>query len=148
MRLRLAAALICLCLWPNSAPAQPPETPQPLEWRGSHSIQKTPLARLITSESQWRDLWRGLLGEAVKAPAPVDFRDYVVAVVFLGERRTGGYGVEFPEPLIYEKKMVILYKERRPGPNSFVTQALTQTYHIKAFKRLPGLEVSLARAED
>ncbi len=148
MRLRLTAALICLLLFPNPAPAQQPETPQRLEWRGTHSIQKTPLARLITSDSQWHDLWRGLLGAAVKAPPPVDFRDYVVAVVFLGERRTGGYGVEFLEPLINEKKMVILYKERRPGPGSFVTQALTQPYHIKAFKRIPGLEVSLARVED
>ena len=148
MRLRLAAALICLFLLPNPAPAQQSETPQRLEWQGTYSIQKTPLARLITSDSQWRDLWRGLLGEAVKAPVPVDFRDYVVAVVFLGERRTGGYGVEFPEPLITEKKMVILYRERRPAPGSFVTQALTQPYHIKAFKRLPGLEVSLAKVED
>ena len=148
MRLRLAAALVGLFLWPNPAPAQRPEPPQRLEWQGTYSIQKTPLARLITSESQWHDLWRGLLGEAVKAPPPVDFRDYVVAVVFLGERRTGGYGVEFPEPLINEKKMVILYRERRPGPNSFVTQALTQPYHIKAFKRAPNLEVSLARVED
>ncbi len=150
MRIRLAVALICLLLLPNPAPAaaQPAGQPEKLEWQGTYSIQKTPLARLITSDSQWLDLWRGLLGAAVKTPPPVDFRDYLVAAVFLGERRTGGYGVEFPEPLLTEKKMVIFYRERRPGPGGFVTQALTQPYHIKAFKRIPGLEVSLARVED
>ena len=46
-------------------------------------------------------------------------------VIHLGERRTGGYGIEVIDVRYEKGKATVYYKERKPAPNAIVTQALT-----------------------
>jgi len=115
-----------------------------MEWQGPYSSQEELLVQIITSECGnrdslgWRDLWKKT--SSSKAPA-IDFDKYVVACVFLGQRLTGGYWVEFGKPYIKDNRMVIPYKEHKP--TGFVTQALSYPYRLKAFERPNGREVVL-----
>ena len=116
-----------------------------MEWEGQYSSQEEPLAQIITSERGsrnnlgWKELWKKA-SPSSKAPA-IDFDKYVVAYVFLGQRPTGGYWVEFGKPYIKDNRMVIPYKERKP--TGFVTQALSYPYRMKVFERPAGKEVVL-----
>ncbi|MED0685332.1 protease complex subunit PrcB family protein [Anoxybacillus ayderensis] len=46
-------------------------------------------------------------------------------VIHLGERRTGGYGVEVIDVRYEKGKAIVYYKERKPAPDAVVTQAFT-----------------------
>lgn len=46
-------------------------------------------------------------------------------VIHLGERKTGGYGVEVIDVRYEKGKAIVSYKERKPAPDAMVTQALT-----------------------
>jgi hypothetical protein len=79
-----------------------------------------------------------------KAPT-VDFDKYVVACVFLGQRLTGGYRVDFGKPYIKDNRMIVPYRERKP--TGFVTQALSYPYRLKVFERPVGKEVVLEKTQ-
>ena len=115
-----------------------------LEWSGSYSYKKESAELIITNSFQWEKTWAKLGFEA--GPPEIDFNKYVIAGVFLGVRPTGGYDVKFGEPYQEEGKTVIPYDEIKPGPGQFVTQALTQSYRLKVFKR--GGEASILRKRE
>ena len=110
----------------------------PNEWKGSHSAETAPSARLIESGAEWDTLWRDALNQ--KAPA-VNFSKYFAAAVFLGAQPTGGYGVEFSEPLSNGQELLLRYRVNTP--KGMVTQAFTQPYAIKLYKK-GGLKASLS----
>lgn len=119
------------------------------EWEGQYSSQREPFAQIVTSEwgnkssLGWRNLWKKAFPSS-EAPA-IDFDKYVVACVFLGQRPTGGYRVEFGKPYIKDNKMVVPYKERKP--TGFVTQALSYPYRLKVFEKPVGKEVVLEKTQ-
>jgi hypothetical protein len=123
--------------------APTPDKAAPPEWQGAHSIQVEPLALIITDELAWISLWQRRVGP--KTAPRVDFTKYFVVCVFLGEKRTGGYGVHFGQPFIRGRNLVIPYKEIAPAPDKFVTQALTYPFHCKAFERNPQYAPVLER---
>src|SRR3989338_374890 len=98
-----------------------------LEWSGQDRDEKNFREVIITNNFAWKKYGQ--------ATPDIDFNKYVVVGVFLGVRMTGGYGVEFGKPYLKDNKMVIPYKEHRPGPQEYVTQALTQPYALKVFER-------------
>ncbi|MBB5355281.1 hypothetical protein HNR43_001253 [Anoxybacillus mongoliensis] len=51
--------------------------------------------------------------------------DMTYAIIHLGERKTGGYGVEVTEVRYKKGKAIVYYKEQKPAPDAIVTQALT-----------------------
>ncbi|ACJ33596.1 Uncharacterized membrane protein [Anoxybacillus flavithermus WK1] len=51
--------------------------------------------------------------------------DVTYAIIHLGERKTGGYGVEVIEVRYKKGKAIVYYKEQKPAPDAIVTQALT-----------------------
>ncbi len=110
----------------------------PNEWKGSHSAETAPSARILESGAEWDRLWRDAIGQ--KAPA-VNFSKYFAAAVFLGAQPTGGWGVEFLEPLSNGQELVLRYRVQKP--KGMVTQAFTQPYSIKLYKK-SGLKVSLS----
>lgn len=110
----------------------------PNEWKGSHSAEAAPSARIIESGAEWDRLWRDAVSQ--QAPA-VNFAKYFAAAVFLGAQPTGGWGVEFIEPLSNGEELVLRYRVRKP--TGMVTQAFTQPYTIKLYKKVE-LKVSLS----
>lgn len=114
----------------------------PNEWRGGFCAEERPSARIIESGAEWDRLWR----DSIKQKSPeVDFSKHLAAAVFLGAKPTGGYGVEYLDPLSDGKELVLRYRVR--SPKGMVIQAFTQPYAVKLYRKT-GLKVSLAEAKD
>lgn len=106
---------------------------------------------VVVTAKEWRDLWGAHKTRVASVPqAPeVDFQEEMVVGVFLGEKRTGGYGIEIKSVELDAGKQVrVLWAETSPAPGSMVAQALTQPYHIVRLKRqnLPVAFASLSES--
>jgi hypothetical protein len=83
---------------------------------------------LIETREEFAPLWRELHRNRLPAPEvpKIDFESHVVLGAFLGERPTGGYGVEIRR--VCEERIVV--ERRSPPADAMVTQALTAPYHL------------------
>jgi hypothetical protein len=100
------------------------------EWKGQFSGALQSAQRVIESAAQWQALWSEI-GQA--APAAPDFKSSFAVAVFLGQRSTGGYSVEWLEPDSGGAATVVRYKESKP--QGITMQVLTQPYSVKVFPR-------------
>lgn len=114
----------------------------PSEWRGTFSSEEKPSARIIESGAEWERLWRDSIRQE---PPPVDFSKYLAAVVFLGSQPTGGYTIQFLEPLTDGRELMLRYRSKPPTGITF--QAFTQPYAIRLYRKTE-LKVSLAEVKD
>jgi len=76
----------------------------------------------------------GFFGESVKKLIPeggIDFKTSMLAGISLGQKRTGGYSVTIVDAREKDGVLYIRYRERKPGPRSIVTQAITAPFHLK-----------------
>lgn len=91
---------------------------------------------VIENEAEWKNLWGKT--NSISIPQPelpeVDFNKEMVIAVFQGEKSTGGYSIEIVN-IVEDSKITVFYKEFSPEPGDFVTQALTQPYHIVKIKK-------------
>lgn len=102
--------------------------------RGNYSHQPTQMFELVNNQPRLLQIWRNLDG---RMPPAIDFQEYAVIAVFMGERRTGGYSIIVEQAAREDGQLVIDVVMRTPGADCFTTQALTQPYHlvvIPAFK--------------
>jgi len=132
----LALAVVILTLgspaWGQEGGATPPP-----EKGAQHCAQQRPMLMVIRNPEQLR----GLLGEGSSQAQAVDFRKQAIVAVYLGQKMTGGYGVEFKEPYEEKGRLVVPFQERVPGPDRFVTQALTTPCRLKPVAVKEGQEV-------
>lgn len=91
---------------------------------------------VITSEGDWRALWREHTANRHPAPAapPIDFRRQMVVGVFLGQRPSGGYQVEIAEIKTLPDQIAVEYREVRPNPHAGVSLAVTQPFVLRAIE--------------
>lgn len=68
------------------------------------------------------------LGDANLFPGPIDFDTYDLVVVALGERSTGGFGINIESIQLDGGELAVTGKASAPGPDAIVTQALTYPY--------------------
>ena len=111
----------------------------PREWSGAFCGMPEPSVHVVAGRKEWEQLWTAAFNS--QPVPPVDFDRYFAIAVFLGSQPTGGYGVQFLEPLADAEKALIRYKVRKPGKGQFVIQAFTQPYAVKLYRRT-GLKVS------
>lgn len=90
--------------------------------KGSYSDHKEPANYVINTDEELENL-------GIKIPR-VDFSQFSVIAVFMGEFNTGGHEIKIAE--IVEKKSEIEVKVSKtfPKPGSLVTQAFSQPYHV------------------
>lgn len=105
-----------------------------MEWKGQNCRVSAPGALTVTDPEQWKELWSKTLGRP-EAPPSVDFSKSLAVAVFLGSRPTGGFAVEFLEPVVSGGKAVFAYRVKAPGKGMFVIQAFTQPYAVRVFDR-------------
>lgn len=117
--------------------------------KGYRSGIRESLQTVIRNQTEWQKLWQRHTSSQPKPPPPpaMDFKSEMVAAVFLGEKPTGGYGVEIVRVERNHGTFTVLYKESEPPPGAMTTQALTQPFHIVripatdaekvVFRRLP-----------
>lgn len=135
-----------LCLLLGAAPAVPGRAAQAakatLEWSGQYGGDPSPGAEVVMDAGQWGRLWRRL-----ERPAPpLDFSRYCAVVAFAGQRPTGGFTLEFLPPIPQGKDLRVRWRVHPPSPQSYVTEAFAQPWHVKAFPR-PGGGVKLERMD-
>lgn len=129
---------------PAQAPPQAGERATPAqEWRGQYRSQPEPGAEVVMDAHRWERLWRSL---DQRAPA-LDFTVHCAVVAFAGQRPTGGFTLEFLEPVPQGDDLLIRWRVRSPAPDSYTTQALAQPWKVKAFPRPKGM-VKLERVKD
>jgi hypothetical protein len=110
-----------------------------MEWKGNGG-PGAPGHEVIADAENWAALWRRL-----NRPAPaLDFKTHAAVVVFLGEKPTGGWGVQFSETRTKKGDLIVAY--RAPAPTGFVTQAFTTPWAVKAFAKPKGKVVVEAPA--
>ena len=110
-------------------------TEKPMEWKGQFGGPAAAGSEVVRDIKGWKILWR-LLG---KDAPPFDFRKFIAVAVFPGERPTGGFTVEFAEPEMKGKDLVVRHRIKAPG--GFATQAFTQPWAVRAFPRPKGKAV-------
>jgi len=108
------------------------------EWSGSQGASAKPGVELALTDEQWTALWKRL-GQ----PAPkVDFSANVAAAVFVGERRTSGFGVEWLAPVETKDAVIVRWREKKPAEDAMLLQVITYPWAVKLFaKTSKGLRV-------
>lgn len=136
----LAAALITVAASVFGMGRVPPGRPASegtMEWKGQTCAESEPKVVLVSDAKAWQALWKEAFGDAKPAPE-VDFTKNVAAAVFVGTKRTGGYSVQFFEPVVDDGKTVIGYSVNSPGQGMFVIQAFTTPYAIRLYPKPTG----------
>jgi hypothetical protein len=117
-----------------------------MEWQGTFCHQKEPLRKIITKAGEWEELWKRIFPG--KTVPEIDFNKFLVACVFMGEKKSGGYYIEFDRPFMRNNKMIITFREHSPSPQDLVIQALTQPYYLKAYEKRNQYPVLLEKGRD
>ncbi len=103
-----------------------------MEWKGQGGGPKEPGAEVILDGKAWKSLWRRLGQDA----PPLNFKRFAAVAVFAGEKPTGGFSVEFQEPVKKEHDLLIGYRVLEP--TGMVTEAFTQPWATRAYPRPKG----------
>jgi hypothetical protein len=122
--------------------------------RGANSGYPTASQMVIDNSEAWADVWQQHTSDFIPPPPvpDVDFIDYQVVAVFMGEKRTGGYSMEI---LTVETKsseiddltsLVITVAYRQPKPGEIVQEVITHPYHIITIPQLAANEVLFQQA--
>ena len=87
---------------------------------------------VITDEAGWLGVWEKITSNQFpQSPPPaIDFENNVLIGVFMGQRSSGGYGVEITKVVDQGGSVDVQYTEYSPGRTCIVTQALTAPYHV------------------
>ena len=123
----LALALMLLCPAVHAAKKE-----KPMEWKGSYGGSIDAEERVVTEPDGWTRLWL-MLGQ--DAP-PLDFTKYYAVAIMAGEKPTGGYGIDFLEPVKKGADVTVRYTIKTP--TGFTTQAVAQPWKVRAFPRVKG----------
>jgi hypothetical protein len=94
---------------------------------------------VIRTPEAWRALWSEHSPEPPPGPDP-DFSRFVVLGVFLGNRPTAGYAVEFTSVTLTGDAVVAEYVERAPDPGDITAQVLTAPFHLIRIPRAERVE--------
>jgi hypothetical protein len=95
---------------------------------------------VVDSQNEWTELWNRTFSDRlppVEAPV-IDFSKYTVIAVYQGTHGTGGYSIEVTLIVRGFVRATVYVVESSPGSGAFVTQALTQPYHIVKTPRITG----------
>lgn len=103
--------------------------------RGSHSYLTTATSQSCRTHDELNSLWQRHRGNNADPIIPSildtnDFDSNMVVFVCLGDKPTGGYGVEIESVTEDESEIVVTCLTSDPSPFAMVTMAITQPYEI------------------
>jgi hypothetical protein len=124
--------LVLLAMLAQNAPAPPIRSIE----RGTMSFVDAPRQVIARTSAEWAAAWRAHAGDR-QAPE-VDFSKEMVVGIFLGTRRTSGYGVEIVRAREEAGGLVVQYVETAPSPRAVTAQVITMPYHVVAIPQRAG----------
>ena len=100
--------------------------------RGSRSGIRESLQAVARSQTEWETLWQKHVSSQSSPPSlpAVDFSNEIVVAIFLGEKPTGGHGVEIIGVDSSDGAVTVSFAEKGPRPGDMQIQAFTQPFHI------------------
>lgn len=116
----------------HEGPAEPEEKEVAFETirNGVYSAWPERKMYVITNSTEWDVLKRDL-----NYLRTIDFGKDMLVAVFLGERSSGGYGIEVSRIIETQDAVEVTVIEASPGSGCPVTLALTQPYHIVKIRK-------------
>ncbi|WP_119165100.1 protease complex subunit PrcB family protein [Algihabitans albus] len=112
-------------------PAEAVELVRPLEsWGGAGGAVDIESSMRAATAEEWDTLW-DLVG--LTPPRELAVGREVAAGIFLGERPTGGYGIEIIGMRAQPTSSAVVWRERMPPQDAVVTQAATRPWQIAVF---------------
>ncbi len=110
-----------------------------MEWKGQHCRVMADGTRVARTPAEWKALWADIGVE----PPPVDLSNHFAAAVFLGQRMTGGFRVEWLEPGLDGGRYKVPYRVQEPA--GFAIQVLTQPYAVRLIPKT-ALDIDVSPA--
>ncbi|HPD55637.1 MAG TPA: DUF2330 domain-containing protein [Smithellaceae bacterium] len=111
-----------------------------MEWQGSTSAQKEQFISVITKKEEWTKLWR----RAFNKTAPeIDFTQYVVACIFLGNNADWLYSISFGQPYTSGNVLTIPYTLAEMILELKEPFKAKGQYRMKVFRKIEGKEMQL-----
>lgn len=108
--------------------------------QGTYSGKKDSVAELITNQKDWEALWKQHVSVLVpQPPVPeIDFETHALAVIFAGEKKSGGYAVVIKDVSVEADDVIVKYRLTEPQPNSFNIQVITQPFAVLKIEKPKG----------
>jgi hypothetical protein len=108
--------------------------------QGTYSGKKDSAAQVIDNKKDWEQLWKQHVSVLVpQPPVPdIDFDANVIAVIFAGEKNTGGYGVVIKNVSTEMDDVILKYLLTEPQPNSFTLQVISQPFAMVRIEKPKG----------
>jgi len=108
-----------------------------LAWGPQHKAEENLVFR---SQAELEKVWVADGGKAGEMPK-VDWDKEMILAAFMGEKMTGGYGIEITKVVLgkapdgKEERLVALFRKTAPGAGGMVTMALTYPAHLVVVPR-------------
>ena len=114
-----------------------PDLPPTQQWTGDSSGIEDHREIAIKDAAAWEKLWAEHQSNMeIPSPAPaVDFNNYMIVGIFLGEQGSSGYSVQLGESETVGNELIIPYKEAVPAPGLMGLTVITQPYCLKIIPR-------------
>lgn len=105
--------------------------------QGTYSGVTDERFEVVQDRATFIRLWRETHSAMVPAPDPpdIDFTTEIVVAVFMGRRTSGGHAIEVTGAVETADAVHVSVSRRTPGPDDFVTMAITSPYHIVTLPR-------------
>jgi hypothetical protein len=97
------------------------------QWSGPHSLAEKLTTIVVRTPHEWTALWQRIGAEP---PRAIDASIEIAVAVFIGERRTGGYGVELASVRTSQGSVRVEYRERTPPPEAMLPQVITSPWVV------------------
>jgi len=68
----------------------------------------------------------------------IDLKKQMIIAIYAGEKPTGGYSIELKSLEVKDKKLVVHWNLKSPGPDDIVTQAITHPALVLLVDRFDG----------
>jgi len=102
---------------------------------------------VISDDKEWSGLWARIHNNVTPVPnmPQMNFSREQVLAVFMGQKNTGGFGIEIKRVIDTGKQIVAMVEETTPPEGGIVTMAITQPYHVVKIENPEGKPVVFRR---
>lgn len=97
---------------------------------GTNAAVPAATIQVATTASQVAALYAQAYGRQTSAPAPVAAQGTTTVGIFLGQKPTGGYGVQVVGARVAQGVLTVIAQVRSPGAGAITTQALTSPWTL------------------
>lgn len=134
-------AFLCTLLWSAFPMAVSAAIPFETVEKGTSSGYEDELRAVYRTPDEFAALWHTHASKVLPTPdvPSVDFESEMVAAVFLGQKITGGYGVEVTSVDRNDAGAVTVnYETSSPPPGAMTITALTEPFHMIRLEKSAG----------